>query len=184
MKQKLLILSGIVIGCFLQPICAQEGKNHGLWGNIEYSYGLGLSDKGDLYDFSQSNTNLYTHSLRGIIGYYINPKFSIGFGGGIAGYHNPDVNTLPLFIDFRYFLQENSKSVYFYSDLGSSVSLDSDKNSGFLAELGVGYKIPISKKIILTPALGYNLITYKQNYYTPSDKRIRNSIFFKIGVNI
>jgi hypothetical protein len=181
MKMKLFILS-IVMACSMQSVYAQEKENRRFWGNLEYAYGFGLSDNGDLYNISRSNTNLYTHNLRGTVGYYILPKFSVGIGCGIAGHHNPNVNTLPLYFDFRYFLKENVKSIYFYSDLGSSISLDSDKKSGLLVELGAGYKIPIGKKINLTPALGYNLITYKQNSYSLIDKRIRNSFFIKIGI--
>jgi hypothetical protein len=180
MKMRLFILS-IAIGCSLQTIYSQEKRNEGFWGNVEYAYGIGLSDKGDSYDITRSNTNLYTHSLRGVVGYYIYPQFSIGVGTGISGYHNPNINTVPLFVDFRYSLKETAKSIYFYSDLGSSISLDSHYNSGFLVEIGGGYKFPISQKLSLTPALGYNLITYKQDI--PSEKRVRNSVFIKIGIS-
>src|SRR5690554_4151267 len=61
-------------------------------------------------NFSSEDSRAY--SLQTIGGYFLNPNFSVGVGIGLDGYHNPDFNTLPLFIDLRGYFVNNKNSAF------------------------------------------------------------------------
>jgi hypothetical protein len=158
-----------------------EGKTfwNSLWGSVEVGYGRSFED-------GYRGVNMYLASLRAKIGYYLTPQFSLGVGIGLNGYHTYTVNTLPVVLDIKYHPIKTIPKLYAYADIGASVSdsYEDGFTSGFLSDIGLGYKIYLGKRTSLNPAVGYNLfISRPQTYYYDShwQRRTRHTIFLRLG---
>jgi hypothetical protein len=187
MKRKLLIITALVL--FQMNIKAQDIQNaetksfwKSLWGGVEVGYGRS-------FEKDYSGYNMYLASLRVKIGYYITPQFSLGAGIGLNGYHNYSINTLPVVLDIRYHPIKTLSGLYAYADIGASVSdsfTTGDFTSGFLSDMGLGYKIHLGKRTSLNPAVGYNLFVsslrvYNFVNYSYTYRITRHTIFLRLG---
>jgi len=106
-------------------------------------------------DISSSNSMAY--SLQTINGYFFNPYFSAGLGIGLDGYHNPNYNTMPAFLDLRFYFNDGKGSPYVFVDYGTLVKIENGTNNGNMANLGFGYKIPLNdKRFIIVTDLSYS----------------------------
>lgn len=100
------------------------------------------------------------YSLQTINGYFFSPHFSAGIGIGLDGYSNPTYNTLPIFIDLRAYFIDGKSSPYIYTDYGTLVKIEGDKNNGTIFNIGVGYKFPLNNnRVILVTDLSYSYKT-------------------------
>jgi len=161
-----------------------EGKTfwNSLWGSVEVGYGRSFED-------GYRGVNMSLASLRAKIGYYLTPQFSLGVGIGLNGYHTYTVNTLPVVLDIKYHPIKTIPKLYAYADIGASVSnsYENGFTSGFLSDIGAGYKIRLGKRTSLNPAIGYNLfisspqVLYTFGGYTYSERIIRHTIFLRLG---
>ena len=109
--------------------------------------------KSEIWSNGLTVTNLpankaIAYSFNIINGYFLNPNFSLGIGIGLDGYHNPNANTMPLFVDVRYYFNEEAKSVYAFADVGSLIKVENRTRRGSMINLGMGYKFPINEKRI------------------------------------
>ena len=95
-------------------------------------------------------------SLQTINGYFFNENFSAGIGIGLDGYHNPNINTLPIFLDLRYYFGEEAESLYLYSDYGTLAKIKNGTSNGTIFNIGLGYKFPIKDRLMLVTDLGYS----------------------------
>lgn len=86
------------------------------------------------------------YSLQTINGYFLSPYFSVGLGVGLDGYKNPNFNTLPIFLDLRGYLNDGESSLYAFIDYGVLAKVENGKNNGTIANIGIGYKIPLNRK--------------------------------------
>ncbi|MDR1764210.1 MAG: outer membrane beta-barrel protein [Dysgonamonadaceae bacterium] len=179
MKKAVLFLFGIALFASLQA----QNAAHSLWYGFSASYGKTLADVsgGQSLDFN----NPYYADARLTIGYNLTPAFSLGIGAGIAGYHSPVVNVIPLFADVRYSF---SKSLFAYADAGPALSNGGTGNatSKFFTDFGLGYKIKLGKNLSLTPSIGYNLLSYDMDWgdVSATDHRLRHSLYFRIGLQL
>jgi hypothetical protein len=98
----------------------------------------------------------HAYSLQTINGYFFSPHFSAGIGVGLDGYHNPNFNTLPIFLDLRAYFSDEAKSGYLYLDYGTMAKVDGGKNNGSIFNIGLGYKFPIKDRLMLVTDLGYS----------------------------
>lgn len=89
------------------------------------------------------------YSLQTINGYFFGPHFSVGIGVGLDGYHNPNFNTLPAFLDLRVYLNDEESSMYLYTDIGSLIKIENGTKRGTMFNIGLGYKLPINKKRLM-----------------------------------
>ena len=121
-------------------------------------------------DLSAENSRAFT--LQTINGYFISPYFSLGVGFGLDGYHNPDINTMPLFLDVRAYLNNNYDSPFIALDLGTLVKIEPELRQGRTFQASAGYKLFIEreKRIALIADIGY---TYKSISFDGNS--IRNS---------
>jgi hypothetical protein len=85
-------------------------------------------------------------SLQTINGYFFSPYFSTGLGIGLDGYHNPNYNTLPIFLDFRVYFNDDIGSPYLFTDYGTLVKIENGTNNGTIFNIGFGYKLPLNEK--------------------------------------
>jgi hypothetical protein len=185
MRIKLLLIIAFVLFQTLsnaQEVQNTEGKSFwkSLWGSVEVGYGKS-------FETDYSGVNMYLASLRAKIGYYLTPQFSLGVGIGLNGYYM--INTLPVVLDIRYHPIKTLPKLYAYADIGASVSNSyetGDFTSGFLSDIGVGYKIRLGKRTSLHPAVGYNLFissprVYTFGQYSYTERIIRHTIFMRLG---
>ena len=99
-------------------------------------------------DYELSSEGAIAYSFQTINGYFINPHLRVGLGVGLDGYHNPNVNTMPLFIDTRLYFNETANSTYLVLDLGVLLGITNGPKRGGMANIGMGYKFklaPISR---------------------------------------
>lgn len=100
------------------------------------------------------------YSLQSINGYFFSPYFSAGLGVGLDGYHNPNFNTLPAFLDLRAYLNDGAASPYIYADYGTLIKVEGGKNNGTIFNFGLGYKIPLNqKRLMVVTDLSYSYKT-------------------------
>lgn len=112
------------------------------------------NDGGVVTDLPIDNASAY--SLQTINGIFLSPHFSVGLGIGLEGYSNPNFNTLPAFLDLRYYFNDDSNSFYTYLDYGTMIKLN-DINNGTTANIGIGYKLPLnSERLMIIADLGYS----------------------------
>ncbi|MDR0560270.1 MAG: hypothetical protein LBG92_08860 [Prevotellaceae bacterium] len=142
-----------------QNVNAQDTKEQSvnekkLWGSFDLGLMGTLSDNGS-HIFGTTNRDDYYKAwgMRAMVGYYIIPRISLGFGVG-----NWNSRVLPVFFDFRYLL---AKKWYAYTDIGGLISNGAAEKSGFVSEAGLGFRFRIWKKIVFTPSIGYTIMSYR-----------------------
>lgn len=94
--------------------------------------------------------------LRISYGIFVNAKTSIGIGLGLDGYHYPQHNTLPMFLEVRRFISSNENSLFSFLNLGTALKISQAFEKGFHFSSGIGYIIK-KRKIRLLPAIGINI---------------------------
>lgn len=203
MKHLLIVLFLIII---VFPVSSQ--MNRKLWGGIEYGYGIGLSDSRrnkmkTLYNINDQNA-MTMNSFRFVMGYYLNPRFSLGAGLAVNSHSNPQLNTLPLFAEVRYHPFSNLMGFFVNADIGYSLYNDGStydsnvgfdpyelkKTSGGFCEISAGWKLLKVKNITIAPAIGYNMAVYKtigkvvDEHFLDNERSnwLRHSIFLRLGV--
>ncbi len=129
-------------------------KNQGVFNITEIGYlpGLGNID----YDGYSIANDAQTYRLRSIFGYFFNPHLSLGIGIGLDGYHEPDHNTMPLFIECRGYLKDQRNTVYGFADVGKALNANETFTPGLFLNAGVGYKFFLTKRWCINTSLGYN----------------------------
>lgn len=130
--------------------------------------------------------NAYGNSLQTINGYFLSPKFSLGLGVGLENFTEPNANTTPVFLDARYYLEDNYNSFYGYANAGVLAKLGNTFRSGGLIGAGIGYKffIDSDKKIALMTDVGYyhRLIDIPFENNPNTSDLILNGFQFSLGV--
>lgn len=150
MKTKIFFLLFVIQCVFL---FSQNVENKKGFFNISKLGVIAISDA-KLETFDSTNGILVTDleessnfgfSVQTINGFFISPDFSLGIGVGLDRYNNPSVNTMPLFLDTRYYLSETSKSLYFLGNFGSLIKIENGTRRGSMVNLGMGIKFPLKK---------------------------------------
>lgn len=167
----------------VSPVFIFAQSNKTFWYELELGYGWSIKDNGGSVNFS--NDNLYGKMIlfqaKVKAAYYLTPVFSLGAAVGLNGYHNPNYNTLPIFIDLRYHFVKSLPKLFAFADIGGSFSSNGDYTKGFISEIGAAYKIPLGKRISLNPSLGYNLFIYSNDWGGGKESRNRHTISLKLG---
>lgn len=129
--------------------------------------------------------NPNANSLQTINGIFLSPKFSIGLGIGLERFNSPDANTLPIFLDTRYYLENNYNSFYGFANAGFLTKLDNSFRRGGMLGAGIGYKFFINsnKSIALLTDAGYyhRLIKIPFENNPNTSNLILNGFSFSIG---
>ena len=162
MKKTIIVLSVLFMAVVSQ---AQEpgnvtinNKNTGLFGILQVSYIKNynayriISGPDGVQKTDFETKGFHTYSLNVIFGYYvISKRLSVGAGFGLDGYHNPDINTAPLYGDVRFYFTSERNVPYIYIDYGGLVQLgqELDFHKGQVARIGLGYKFFVSRKLCM-----------------------------------
>jgi hypothetical protein len=103
-------------------------------------------------------------------------RLSAGLGFGLDGYHNPDMNTAPLFGDVRFYFTSERSIPFVYVDYGGLVKLGEAFHKGQTARLGVGYKFFVTKKLCITADAS---VSSKYISFTNQAVNSRNAMYVK-----
>lgn len=129
-------------------------KNQGIFNITEIGY---LTGSGNIdYDRYSVANDARTYRLRSIFGYFFNPHLSLGIGIGLDGYHEPDLNTMPLFVECRGYLKDQRNTFYGFADVGKALNTNETFTPGLFLNAGVGYKFFLTKRWCINGSLGYN----------------------------
>jgi len=108
-----------------------------------------------LTELPSDNANAF--SFHTINGYFFNPYLSVGLGVGLDGYHNPNYNTLPIYLDVRGYLTDGLGSPYAYLNYGTLVKIKNGPKNGNMFNIGLGYKIPLNdNRFVIVSDVGYS----------------------------
>ena len=126
-------------------------------------------------------------ALETINGYFFSPYFSLGVGFGLDGYHNPNINTMPLFLDSRVYLKNGYNSLFAFMDLGLLAKVSDNFTKGSMFNIGAGYKFSLGekKRIFLLPELSYSIksISLTDEGIKDSDNIVRvRGLRFGLGI--
>jgi hypothetical protein len=193
--KKLLFLFSLAL--FSQLLFSQETdekkdqfRNKGYFNITRFSY-IGVGNiKQDLFvpTVGNSSTDLPSDdakafSLQTINGYFFSPYFSAGIGFGLDGYHTPDINTMPAFLDLRAYLNDDYNSAFFFLDWGTLIDAGDNFHKGNMFNIGAGYKVFVSKqkRIALMPEIGYSV---KNISMTDEKVRTSDNVLNITGVHI
>jgi len=171
-----------------------ENRNRGFFNITKFSY-INVN-KAELEIFSETEGVLVTDlpidnasafSLQTINGYFFSPHFSAGLGIGLDGYSNPNINTMPLFVDLRLYLSDQISSMYFYTDIGTLIGIDNGPKRGRMFNIGTGYKLAVNKekRITLITDIGYSLKQVsndRQPIRTSDNKILINGLILSLGI--
>lgn len=98
-------------------------------------------ESNEMNEYEKSTKDSRNYNLETINGIYLNNKSSIGIGVGLNGYQdNPIINTLPLYLDYRMYLNGTPQSPFMYIDYGKLLSFWDTFEKGWLFNVGVGHK--------------------------------------------
>ena len=130
------------------------------------------------------NTNdAICYSLQTISGYFLNPHLSVGIGIGLDGYHKPDFNTMPLFLDIRGYFVDNRNSAFAFLDIGTLLDAGPLYRKGTMAEIGIGYKFFASSNIAMIASINgsFKGLSLTNEGYKTSDRTV---VLRGIGVSV
>ncbi len=182
MKTKFAILFSALF-LFTGTIYCQEKK---LWGGVEMSGGLTFKDTGKQYDYSASGAHSLL-SINGVVGYYINPNFSVGISLGSNNYRRINLSAIPLSLDLRYHPIADHNLVVI-GDVGYSVfTNESNLKTKFISDIAIGYKLLYNNTIKFTPSIGYDFCTYyidhtdAVNQVNVKSNMYKHSLFIKFS---
>lgn len=185
MKNKLLLCCALLLGA--GAVQAQEitKQEKGYFNLTEFGVFTGknkiTASSGGVEISLTQNSN--TFSLRNINGWFVTNQISIGAGVGLDGYHYKGGgynNTLLVFADARYYLKDAKNTFFVYGDLGSSLAVSDNFESGLMYNAGAGYKFKVAKRTAMNASLGY----IRQNINTSDDVVTNNisSLAIKVGL--
>jgi len=133
-------------------------RNKGFYYTIEGSFGYGLTMKTDYYkvdpkeDFSPLN-----FGLKSTANIFLTDYVSVGAGLGYNEYTSPQIRTVPLTANIKYFAGKAAKTPFVYAEGGYAFRTDADQqHKGPLYELGVGYRLRLQNR--------YNFLAFKLGY--------------------
>lgn len=180
----------ILTALLTQALYSQDydrNKNERFFNITKFSYinvndvvfdGFGTGDDNFSTDNSRAN------SLQTIGGYFLNPNFSVGLGIGLDGYHYPNYNTLPLFIDLRGYFVDGKNSAFAFLDVGTVFKVSDSYRKGRMLEVGVGYKFFAASNIAMIASINgtFKGLSLTDENYTTSDRTVAlRGIGFTIG---
>lgn len=128
--------------------------------NFNYKTGFGK------YHFDNISVRNKQHAFDFQVSYLflqINKKVDLGFGIGIAGYHVPTGNTIPLEIKSRIAPLVNKKMLTIDLEVGYALPLGETFQQGITTSLGLTWSPPITKKQRIGLMFGYTLQEIKDD---------------------
>lgn len=163
-----------------------EPKESGYTFMCELGFGLGVLEGLDRY--KDQATAQYLVLLSVFNGFRFSPVILLGLGTGIEAWNTRMF--IPVYLDFRANFLRNVNTPFIYINAGYSLGwMSGDRGPGFggaMAGLGLGGRFRISKKNLMTIALGYRFQQMRQNIetYSVSSKATRDAHFVSLKLGI
>lgn len=123
-------------------------------------------------------------SARTMVGFFLNEEWSIAAGIGFDSYFNPNLNTVPIFLDIRYYGFTVDNNGYLKLTYGKVKGTKSNFIQGDMIELGFGAAFYEAYDFALVMGLNYNIkfLSFKEGVdWNISDE---NAYFDSIGVTV
>lgn len=182
MKNKLLRkLSGTCVLLLLVSVAFGQGRiirNQGFYYTIEANAGYGFSTETDylLADIENDYTP-YQIGVKATANIFLTDHISFGGGLGFTSYKSPDMNTIPLTVNLKYFTGKPAQSPFFYAEGGYGLRANHDTyNKGTLYEFGLGYRQRLQNRhSFLMFKLGYS--RFKTNEWIWEREDLYNAEF-------
>jgi hypothetical protein len=133
-----------------------------------------------------SNDGAYAVSLNNITGYFITNHLSLGIGFGLDGVHNPNGNTLPVFLDLRGYIGKDEGSLYSYFNVGPHIDpgiRNANFDTGVTVNFGVGYQLAIAEQLFQID-LAYNFKNLEAINPDNGIRRINKVEGFSLNIGI
>ncbi len=136
-------------------VSSEQGLHSGPKKIVEMGYLLGVGD----YDLDRVKFDI-------IIGYQLNPYFSLGVGAGGRFYTDAEKLLVPFFADFRIYPLKKNISPYLSLGIGYSFDVENDfEGVGLLLSPAIGANFKISNKTAVYVGIGYEMQNIKISYY-------------------
>ena len=167
MKQLFLFLAFIAIGA--TAAMAQDttdkfvhSNDNKFEFNLDMHYTLKMAENDTWHS---GDDKAVGRSFRASVLYRFLPRLKAGVGIGLEKYgYKCGYSTRPIFLAVQYAPLKKDLKPYLFSNIGySKKSTDISFVGGWLAEVGVGYKIMFRKHFGLKFEAGYNLQTFELN---------------------
>ncbi|MFV0376038.1 MAG: hypothetical protein ACK5JD_01905 [Mangrovibacterium sp.] len=171
-----LIFSSVVLAPILllltaAPALAQNRiiRNQGAYYTLEGYAGYGLPLKTDYYnplDYSP-----FTLGAKASFNLFLNYYFSVGAGLGFTRYASPDMQTIPVTVNLKYFAGKPARTPFLYAEGGYAMRTDADRqHRGPVYEAGIGYRHQLQNRHnFLLFKLGYNGFKAKHWLWAPKE---------------
>jgi hypothetical protein len=147
---------------------------------VGYLKGVGMVDYGNHIRVPYDGQ---AYRLRVSMSYLISPNLSLGIGTGLEGYHSPNHNTLPLYIDARGYLKNKINTPFAFINLGKSLKLGPEFQTGTTGSINIGYRIG-RKKFKILPSVGFNIQSINNARIMIFDLTNSNVIYQESKVNL
>lgn len=152
MNKQILILATVLFTSY--TFCQGKkdkdiNKNHGFFNITRFGVIPNFDIRRETFDstngkvITKISNNSIAFSIQTINGYFINENLSVGLGIGLDRYNNPSANTIPAFLDARYYFKESAKSIYFLTNIGSLIKIENGTRKGSMVNVGLGAKFPL-----------------------------------------
>lgn len=194
MKKILIVILFITSFCFSQDKVKKDPfKNKGYFNITRYSH---LTVNKATLDFTAPDNSVVSsdtkqngsngNSLTTINGYFLSPRFSLGLGLGFERFNEPNSNHFPIFLDARYYLDNDFNTFYAFANGGVFSKLDESFNKGGFIGAGIGYKFFIddNRSICLVTDVGYYHRLIKLNFQNNPNESdlILNGVSLSLGL--
>lgn len=133
---------------------AQDSDNKGWFGNVRAGYTTYTRVTNSQFipivggEDITIDDNTSSNGFNLISGYRFNDYISAGIGIGLDGIKNPDFNTVPLFLDLKFYTSGGDNPLYLYVNAGRHFDpgiRNASFQTGGLVGLGLGYQFFIEK---------------------------------------
>jgi hypothetical protein len=169
------------------------------WLSMSGGYGWQFAEKGKQDRIDPDNPKTMAN-FDFSLGYYLTPQFSLGLGIGANAYQNTKLTAFPVFIDLRYNF-ENLPRLFTYLDIGVPLGAETASTdffggflgnynhkykSGFLTNVGLGWRIPLNKTTTVRSSIDYQFFPFSTTHYEGdnmlTNNMIKHSLSLQLGV--
>jgi len=172
-----LLFKIFIFGLFLvtaKNSCAQGGiiRNSGFYYTLEANAGYGLTMKTDYWAVDAKNDfSPFNFGAKATANIFLTDNLSVGAGLGYNEYRDPQMRTIPLTVNLKYFTARQARSPFVYADGGYAMRTDADKqHKGPLYEIGIGYRHQLQRRYnFLLFKLGYSYFKTKHWVWQPKE---------------
>ncbi len=133
-------------------------RNQGFYYTIEANAGYGIGTKTDyiLADIDNDYTP-YQIGVKASANLFLTDHISFGGGMGYTRFKSPDMNTIPVTVNLKYFTGKPAQSPFFYAEGGYGIRANHKKqNKGTVYEFGIGYRHRLQNR--------HNFVMFKLGY--------------------